>query len=641
MKIHRSLSFVLYSRLALTIALALCSGGLAAQQIISYCIGSPCNSVSNATFCGNWQCHITVCPGQDITLFYQKGIFGGPPIQPSSIQWEVDNDGNVISASNPRTFNWSEPGNHVVSFGLLPGQATAYITVVPDVMPQPEINAPKYMCEGATITFPCDLGSPTAASSCVDWGDGSAPECVDGNICAAGNVQHTYAQAGTYTVSLSSTGCTGAQVVETMQIVVQPLPVVTITGPAFVCPGQTVTYTAPAGLSNYDWQVVAPGSFITGSGNSVNVTFGSTSGAVTLSATNGLGCSNDAVKSVTVKTVQPSFTVPTPVCRGQSVCLTNTSTYTGPAPTWSWNFSPNATPSTSTMPAPCVTFNSVGNATITLTANNGCPSPAASQTITVNAVPSVSLPPVQSVCQNNSVTITPIVTPGCTCNWTVVRPNSTVATSSGPSLTFTALLAGTYNITVQCGNAAGCRRSASTQVNVTARKKVGIKTIPPLCETDPSFTPAVTPSGGYWLSNIQGFNGTIVPTTVGDGTYTITYCVNNLTPCPASCTSQTFTITPAPCSHMAEEPTSPTRTMMDDKAIVVPNPTNGQFSIFTDALRAGQSIEIHAPDGRLVRSLQSASDQRIDLDLTQEPVGLYSVRISYEDHYEVVRIMKE
>lgn len=121
------------------------------------------------------------------------------------------------------------------------------------------------------------------------------------------NVNWTTAGPYTLTVTetITATGCIGAPVV--LNIVVDPLPVITLTGASPVCVSTSgEIYTTEAGMTTYVW-VVSAGGTITAGGtatdNTVTVTW-TTAGAqsVSVNYTNANGCTAAAatVRAVTV-----------------------------------------------------------------------------------------------------------------------------------------------------------------------------------------------------------------------------------------------------------------------------------------------------------------------------------------------------
>lgn len=95
---------------------------------------------------------------------------------------------------------------------------------------------------------------------------------------------------------------------------------------------------------------------------------------------------------------------------------------------------------------------------------------------------------------------------------------------------------------------------------------------------------------------------------------------------------------------MAPQPEgTPITTLLSDERtpIVAPNPATGAFSLYTPGLAAGLQVHVFAADGRLVTSANTTDTNRLDLDLSAEPAGLYMVRIAAGEKEYLVRLMKE
>jgi hypothetical protein len=74
---------------------------------------------------------------------------------------------------------------------------------------------------------------------------------------------------------------------------------------------------------------------------------------------------------------------------------------------------------------------------------------------------------------------------------------------------------------------------------------------------------------------------------------------------------------------------------------VLPNPTTGRFTLFTPTHAAYTPVQIYSADGRLIHSLFTTDALRMEIDLSDEPAGMYTVLLSEGDKTEVVRIIKE
>jgi hypothetical protein len=165
---------------------------------------------------------------------------------------------------------------------------------------------------------------------------------VGGTITAGGTVTDntatvTWTSSGVQSISVNYTnanGCTAAAA-QVFNVTVNPLPVITLTGPTPVCLNSTGNvYTTQAGMTNYIWTVV--GGTITAGGtatsNTATVTWTSVGvQSISVNYSNANGCTAAAPFVLNV-TVNP---IPTPVITGPSpvVCQSvtgTTSTYSTP-----------------------------------------------------------------------------------------------------------------------------------------------------------------------------------------------------------------------------------------------------------------------------------------------------------------------
>ncbi|NTW33242.1 MAG: LamG domain-containing protein [Bacteroidetes bacterium] len=168
----------------------------------------------------------------------------------------------------------------------------------------------------------------------------------------------------------------------------------TITGSATVCAsqsGEIYSILPVSGAGSYTWTVPTGANITAGQGtSSATVNFGTTSGNISVTATN--NCGTSAVKNLGI-TVNPNLSAslaitPTPsgtICSGTSVTYTATPTNGGSSPTYQWkvngsNVGTNSNTFTST------TFANNDAVTCIMTSNADCVtgSPATSNTSIVN-----------------------------------------------------------------------------------------------------------------------------------------------------------------------------------------------------------------------------------------------------------------
>ena len=136
---------------------------------------------------------------------------------------------------------------------------------------------------------------------------------------ASGNtITVQWLTAGTYTLSVTETnseGCAGDAV--PIQIEVDPLPVCSISGTDNICPGSTNTYSAPSGMSTYDWSISGDATIVGATnGQTVSVLANNSCGSFTLTVTitNANGCTSTCEQTFDIKdTEAPVINCPAPL----------------------------------------------------------------------------------------------------------------------------------------------------------------------------------------------------------------------------------------------------------------------------------------------------------------------------------------
>lgn len=281
---------------------------------------------------------------------------------------------------------------------------TASQSVVVNALPLLSFTGQDTVCNGDTTQITVSGGSSYV------WTHGPTTALVD-----LSPIVNTYYSV----VATDSNGCSNT---DSIQILVNALPAVTITGIDSICLGDSTLLTA-GGANTYAWN--------TGSTNTAISVGPSTSTSYTVTGTDGNGCENSASTTVVVNALPtPTITGDTVVCDGDSTTLTASG-----GSTYFWDIFA-AGPSITVAPATSTVYS------VTATDANGCEG-TASATVTVNALPAVP-----TISQSGNSLSVP--TGYASYQWFL---NGT-AVPGATSDTYTGSTSGTVSVVVT--NAAGC-----------------------------------------------------------------------------------------------------------------------------------------------------------------------------------------
>ena len=257
-----------------------------------------------------------------------------------------------------------------------------------------------------------------------------------------------------------------------------------ITGNTAVCATTAQTYSVAAvvGATSYNW-VLPQGWSGTSTTNSINVTTGTASGNISVTAVN--TCGSGAAKTVTINTnaapAQPStITGNTAVCSGTA--QTYVVNVVAGSISYTWTIPSGWSGSSTTNSINITSGSSAGS--IVVKANNGCGS-GATRSLAVNITASTPAQPgaitgVAIACPGNSQTYSVTAVAGAgSYAWTL--PSGWSGTSTTNTITATA---GTTGGTISVTAANGCGTSTATTLTVTAGGSV------------PSAPSAITATGG-------------------------------------------------------------------------------------------------------------------------------------------------
>jgi hypothetical protein len=366
--------------------------------------------------------------------------------------------------------------------------STCGATVVVNALPVCSITGNLSICQGQTTEL---CATPGLAGYL--WSTGATTQCI------------TVSTAGLYTVEITdANGCSstcGATVV------VNTLPVCSITGNLSICQGQTTELCATPGMAGYLWSTGATTQCITVS----------TAGLYTVEITDANGCSSTCEATVVVNTLPVcSITGNLSICQGQTTELCATPGLAG------YLWSTGAT-------TQCITVSTAGLYTVEITDANGCSSTCGA-TVVVNTLPVCSITGNLSICQGQTTEL--CATPGMAGYlWSTGATTQCITVST----------AGLY--TVEITDANGC--SSMCQVEVIVNP-------PPVCNItgDLSFcqgqsTELCGPIG--FASYLWSTGATTQCITVNvAGIYTLT--VMDLNGCSSMCQAEVSVDLPPVCN---------------------------------------------------------------------------------------------
>ena len=327
-----------------------------------------------------------------------------------------------------------------------------------------------------------------------------------------------------------------------------------VTRPTTHCPGTVGTYTVPAvtGASTYTWSVSGTGWSGTSTTNTINLTAGSVSATVSVTAVSSCGLSSPAytftITPSTIPAAPSSVTLPTAPCAGA------TAVYTVPAvsgaTSYTWSVSGTGWSGTSTTNSITLTAGTSAGS-VSVSAVNACGSSTAyTFSAPVSSVPaapaSVTLP--TAPCTGATAVYTvPAVTGATSYTWSVSGTGWS-GTSTTNTITLTAG-SSTASVSVTANNACGSSTAyvftAPHASGPAAPTSVTLPTAPCTGATAVYTIPAVSGATSYtWSVSGTGWSGTSTTTsitlTAGTGSATVSVTANN------SCGSSTAYVFTAP-----------------------------------------------------------------------------------------------
>ncbi len=371
------------------------------------------------------------------------------------------------------------------------------------------------LCTGGSVVLSATSGT---GLTYVWYRNGAA-------ISGATSASYTATQAGSYTVAVTSSGCSATSAATTVTVGSAPTASITAGGATTFCSGGSVVLSASTGTGyTYIWK--RNGTTISGATSSSYTA--STAGSYTVVVSNS-GCTATSTATTVTTTAAPAATITaggaTGFCTGGSVLL-SASTGTGYTYVWKRNGTTISGATSSSY-----TATTAGSYTVTTT-SGGCSTTSAATTVTVGSAPAATITAASStsICAGSNVVLNANTGTGLTYVW---RLNGT-AISGATSNSYTAVAAGSYSVVV---SNSGCQTTSSaTTITVLAAPTISCSA------SSAAGTVSVTASGGTapytYLWNTSPSQSTATATVSVAGTYTVT--VKGANGCGTTC-SVTFT----------------------------------------------------------------------------------------------------
>ena len=453
--------------------------------------------------------------------------------------WAWQFPGGLPSSSNDPfpTVIYNVPGAYNVILTVSNGGGSETITrnayIIVEGLPEPDFF---YDVTGLTVN--ADDFSMNANSVLWQFGDGSTSTDL--------STAHTYATAGTYTLTLTaSNDCGEASVSETI-ILEQPIQAAFSANAIQGCPGLSVTYSDETIGSPVSWQWTFEGGS-PGASSAANPTvIYNQSGiySTTLIVDNGAGTTDTIVQSNFIQIGDaPDSGFGISYSPGGTIATFNNTTTNGDS--YFWDFGDGET---STVSSPAHEFPGDGVYAIMLIASNECGSDTTTQQLTIVTPPSAGFTAnASSGCAPFTVQFTNAFSANTTRYfWTFEGGMPDTSILANPTATFSQ--PGSYTVTLVVSNAGGSDTTLQT-ITVGGPPLAAFAAANTLGQTNILLDNTSSNANTYsWDFGDGNSSSEAEPghSYAADGVYTITLIANN--PCGSDTTTQEVTITTPPAA---------------------------------------------------------------------------------------------
>lgn len=380
-----------------------------------------------------------------------------------------------------------------------PDGCTGSINISAITNPLPVANfTSSQVCFGGTTLF-TDISNVTSGTI-TSW----SWDLGDGNSSLQQNPTHTYANDGTFTVTLDITTNNGCNATYTANVNVNPLPVAAF-NVTNACENSSVLMTdlssvSAGNITGYNWSF---GDTQTSTNQNPSHTYTNDGNYnIQLIVTTAGGCTDTVSAPITIYPSPVAGFSSTTVCLNNSTSFTNSSSVSsGSISTYAWDFGDGFTSSANNTTH---TYASAGNfnTTLIVVSNNGC-SDTLQQNVVVNALPNANAGSDAIICNGATATLT--ASGGTGYSWTPGGA-TTASISINPSSNTT------YTVTVTDAN--GCVATDNATVTVNNLPVAVASPDQTICNGNNT---TLTASGGTvynWMpGNLNGSSVSVSPST--------------------------------------------------------------------------------------------------------------------------------
>lgn len=461
------------------------SNGNVTQTITNLCAGDYSVTVTDLDFGQTCEQTITITepPMPDSEFTLDSPICLGHSSDAEAVNsypsgeyhWDLGTGSFAQDTEGPHSITPGSTGTIDVKLYIIDSGCTSDTTIHQievNQAPAPTLTSNSPICEGETLTLEC------SAASTYQW-TGPSGYVYSGQTVTVTNA--AVSAGGTYTITI--TDLSGCQSTGSIDVVVNPLPNITVSSNSPICEGEDLTLQASGGDA-YSW--TGPNSFASTEQNpTISAATPAATGTYSVEAESTEGCTSIEPINIVVNAL-PVINVSSnsPICEGETLNLS-----TSNIGSYSWT-GPNGF--ASTVQYPVINNAEVahsGNYTLVVTSLQSCSSTEIIS-VSVNQNPVVSLDKTDLDCYNDaSGTVTSEVVGGSS-PYTYQWSAGGVSDSS-----IAGLQTGTYAVTVYDAN--NCSGTANIEVFEPDELTAIFSDIQnPLCFSDCNGQATVDPDGG-------------------------------------------------------------------------------------------------------------------------------------------------